>query len=549
MRKVIHSLVFAAAATFVTPGIALAQDETLEVRAPALVLAISVDQLSADIFAQYRRNFTGGLARLQQGAVFPSGFQSHAATETCPGHSTILTGVRPARSGIVANWWFDPAVTRKDKRIYCAEDESDPQSSSRNPVVSAVHLQVPTLGSLLKARYPDSRNVALAGKDRSAMMMGGKDLDVAYWWKGAGFATFKGLEPGPAAAAINSKLSQAIALGVASLPVPAWCDAKNRAVPVGKGSVGDYTFAIPPGQARIYGMSPHQDAAVADLAIGLVDEQQLGRDASPDVLSVGFSATDYIGHAFGTQGAEMCIQLAQLDQTIGKLFDALDARGIDYVAVLTADHGGIDTPERLNRQGYSGAQRLSAELQTAAIEKTIREMTGVQPSSGPLIHGGVGLGDIYISRGLSGADKAAVLSALTEHLRGAPQVVDAFTFEELAVTPIPGGSPQDWSLRQRARASFHQDISGDLTVMLARGVVPFAPRRGLVTTHGSPWDYDRRVPILFWRKGLTGLEQPAPVETVDIAPTLAAMLGLDVAEGIFDGRCLDIDGGVADICA
>ena len=86
-------------------------------------------------------------------------------------------------------------------------------------------------------------------------------------------------------------------------------------------------------------------------------------------------------------------------------------------------------------------------------------------------------------------------------------------------------------------------------VLLKRGLVPItrgAP--GRATTHGSPWDYDRRVPILFWRKGLTGLEQPAPVETVDIAPTLAGMLGLAVPAGAFDGRCLDIDGGAGDSC-
>ena len=69
-----------------------------------------------------------------------------------------------------------------------------------------------------------------------------------------------------------------------------------------------------------------------------------------------------------------------------------------------------------------------------------------------------------------------------------------------------------------------------------------------VTTHGSIWDYDRRVPMLFWRKGVTGMEQPQPVETVDIAPTLAALIGLKVPEGTFDGRCLDIDGGPADSC-
>ena len=85
--------------------------------------------------------------------------------------------------------------------------------------------------------------------------------------------------------------------------------------------------------------------------------------------------------------------------------------------------------------------------------------------------------------------------------------------------------------------------------MLKRGVVPIpTPGPGFVATHGSPWDYDRRVPILFWRKGMTGFEQPSPVETVDIAPTLAALIGLPVPAGAFDGRCLDLDGGTGDTC-
>ena len=97
---------------------------------PKLIVAISVDQFSDDLFAEYRAHFTGGLKRLSQGAVFPAGYQSHAATETCPGHSTILTGARPARSGIIANNWFDPGIARPDKKVYCAEDPSAPGSSS-----------------------------------------------------------------------------------------------------------------------------------------------------------------------------------------------------------------------------------------------------------------------------------------------------------------------------------------------------------------------------------------------------------------------------------
>lgn len=97
---------------------ALAQQAPPE---PKLIVAISVDQLSADLFAQYRNHFSGGFARLLSGAVFPSAYQSHAATETCPGHSTILTGMRPANTGIIANKWVDQSAGRPDKMIYCAE--------------------------------------------------------------------------------------------------------------------------------------------------------------------------------------------------------------------------------------------------------------------------------------------------------------------------------------------------------------------------------------------------------------------------------------------
>jgi predicted AlkP superfamily pyrophosphatase or phosphodiesterase len=83
-----------------------------------------MDQFSADLFAEYRSHFTGGLARLATGAVFPAGYQSHAATETCPGHSTLLTGNRPAHTGIIANTWIDQSAARPKKEVYCAEDET-----------------------------------------------------------------------------------------------------------------------------------------------------------------------------------------------------------------------------------------------------------------------------------------------------------------------------------------------------------------------------------------------------------------------------------------
>jgi predicted AlkP superfamily pyrophosphatase or phosphodiesterase len=112
---------------------------------------------------------------------------------------------------------------------------------------------------------------------------------------------------------------------------------------------------------------------------------------------------------------------------------------------------------------------------------------------------------------------------------------------------MPQGDPQDWTMEPRVRASVDPERSGQVLMMTKRGVVP-GPIVGYTATHGSPWDYDRRVPMLFWRKGLTGFEQPDPVETVDIAPTLAALIGLTEASGTWDGRCLDIDGSEADTC-
>lgn len=518
---------------------------------PQLVLALSVDQLSSDLFAQYREHFTAGFARLLSGAVFPSGYQSHAATETCPGHSTILTGTHPARNGIIANNWFDPAIARADKRIYCSEDTSDPASTSREPVVSPRLLKVLTLGELMKAADPATRNVAVSAKDRAVMMMGGHKTDAVYWWKGSGFVTLRGRDLAPAALAANAAAAKLLAKGAPALKVPAWCNGRDRAVPVGNSTIGTGRFALPKGaKPDVFRISPRMDGATVDLAVGLVDELKLGRGATPDVLSVSLSASDYIGHAVGTEGLEMCLQMGELDRNIGRLFTALDKRGIDYVVVLTADHGGHDAPERLDQQALPRAARADKALVPAALGAEIARRTGIAAPQGPLLYGDGPFGDMYVSAGVSGSARNRVVAELVSIAKAHPQVAAVYTAQELAATPMPAGSPQDWTLKERARASFVADRSGDVVLLLDRAITPIPePVPGAyVATHGSAWDYDRRVPMLFWRRGMTGFEQPAPVDTVDIAPTLAAVLGLKVDAGAFDGRCLDLDAGAGNTC-
>ena len=397
---------------------------------PRLIVAISVDQFSADLFAQYRRHYTHGLARLQQGAVFPSGFQSHAATETCPGHSTLLTGTHPARNGIIANNWFDLSLERADKRVYCAEDVTDPASTSRDPVVSARNLKVPTLGELMKAANPATRNVAVSAKDRAVMMMGGHRIDAAYWWKNGEFVTLKGREISPAAAAQNAAVASLLKTGAPALALPSFCAGADHAVSVGKGTLGTGRFALEPGKPDGVRISPRMDQLTVDLANRLVDEMDLGKGLAPDILSVSLSATDYIGHATGTNGSEICIQMAELDKAIGTLLDHLDARGIDYAVVLSADHGGLDMPERASQQAVPRAVRVDASLGARELAAQITTRTGISSPAGPLLYSDGG--EYYVNRALAPAQKAEVVKALVAIARAHPQVAAVFTADEMA---------------------------------------------------------------------------------------------------------------------
>lgn len=380
------------------------------------------------------------------------------------------------------------------------------------------------------------------------MMMGGHRIDAAWWYNKGQFVTLRGREATPAVMRENADLAALIKKGAPAMAMPAWCDAADRPVAVGKGTLGTGRFALEPDKPDAFRASPRMDAVTVDLANALVDEMDLGKGPAADILSVSLSATDYIGHSTGTEGGEMCVQMMELDRQIGRLLTLLDARGIDYAVVLSADHGGLDMPERQREQALPRAVRADMSLSPQVLSKVIGTQTGVT-STDPLIVSDGLFGDFYVSRSVSPAHKAQVVAALVKQVKAHPQVAAVFTHDELSRTPLPSGSPQDWTLRDRARASFDAARSGDVVILLDRAVTPIPePVGSYVSTHGSAWDYDRRVPMLFWRRGLRGFEQPAPVETIDIAPTLAALLGLAVPEGTFDGRCLDVDGGTRNTC-
>lgn len=527
---------------------AAAVQATFPAKAPTLIVAISVDQFSANLFAEYRTIFDGGFKRLEQGAVFPSGYQTHAATETCPGHSTILTGSHPSRTGIIANSWVDQSAKRADKMVYCAEDETLPGSDSSNYTASNVHLLVPTLGERMKAANPATRVVSVAGKDRAAIMMGGHKVDQLWYWDARykDYIAPAGQKADPVVAQVRAAVAAAIARPRDAMPLPAPCVPKAIPVKIGDFTVGDGRFGRKAGDYNAFRYSPEFDAATLTLAEALIESMKLGKGPAPDIISIGLSATDYVGHAYGTEGSEMCLQLTTLDSDLGAFFDRLDATGVDYVVVLTADHGGLDVPERNREHAMPDAVRVEPRLLPANMGKAIGEKLGV---AGPVLLGDGPFGDMYVDKAITGDQRKRVLDAAIAAYRADPQVAAVFTADEIAAGKSPAGHPELWTLLDRARGSFKVGRSGDFVVMLKPLVTPIAtPRIGGTATHGSVWDYDRRVPIAFWRKGMTGFEQPGPIETVDIMPTLAALIGLPVPANEIDGRCLDLDAGPGSTC-
>lgn len=548
--------VLAATLCFATAGAGLAQDSappvakvTAATPPPRLIIAISVDQFSADLFAEYRSHYTGGLARLASGVVFPAGYQSHGATETCPGHSTILTGNHPAHTGIIANNYFDLSVARSDKRVYCAEDEAVPDTSSGGGkyAASVNHLMVPTLGDLMKARDPKAQIVSVAGKDRAAIMMGGRKADELMWLFPGGLTSYRGTTLSPVAQQASSAIAAAIGQARPAMDLPADCASHDIAIPIDKGgTVGTGRFQRDGGDFRRFMASPEADGAVLAAGAALRAARKLGEGSTTDLLILGLSATDYIGHSTGTEGAEMCIQMHALDQQLGDFFARLDATGIDYAVVLTADHGGHDLPERNRQNAWPAAERVDAALDPEAMGKAVAEKLGLPQ---PLLYGDGPFGDMYLSKALTLAQRKAALAELVTRYRAHRQVEAVVTGEELANHPISKRSPDVWTLMDKLRASYNAQRSGDFLVVLKPRVTPI-PESGLgyVATHGSVWDYDRRVPILFWRKGLTAFEQPNAVMTVDIMPTLAALIDLPVDAAKIDGRCLDLLSGPESSC-
>lgn len=510
--------------------------------APSLIVTVVVDQLSANLFNQYRSQFTGGLKTLaDQGMVSINGYQTHGVTVTCAGHSTVLTGAHPARSGIPANDWLDTTTGQETYCLAAPQNTLAHGKNTDNGPVGPEQLSASTLGDWLKAVSPESRVYGVSGKDRGAITLAGHKGDGAFWLTdNFGFTTY--VEPGQSA---QARLAPVAALNARMIDrftrqAPSWTysNAACRRLE-GQWTIAGQTFdsKVPPANFRLDN-SPILDELTIEGAIELMDSRQLGRRGVTDMLGVSLSATDRIGHSYGTQGPEMCEQMLRLDTALGVLMDKLSTIPGGAIVVLTADHGGSDFPERSAVEGYPHAGRVDRALQPR-VNAALKARFGLDAD--PVVSSAGGFVIVDNDRkSLPEPLRSQVLAAAIELLNAEPQVALAVARDELLAEPVPNSiNPEDLNVRERLRLSAVAGRSPDILRAWQPGLTGQGRVGGAISSHGSPWDYDRRVPIVFWWPGAEGQERFLPMRTIDIAPTLANLIGVQ-PDGPIDGRCMDL---------
>jgi predicted AlkP superfamily pyrophosphatase or phosphodiesterase len=253
------------------------------------------------------------------------------------------------------------------------------------------------------------------------------------------------------------------------------------------------------------------------LAAALVESFQLGKHEGTDVLGIGFSSPDLIGHAFGPRSHEVQDTYAHLDRTIGALLDRLDALvGRDrYIVALTADHGVAPIPEQQTAEGKD-AGRLSASAIVDAVEQRIRLPLG-DGKHVLRLNGN----DLYFEPGVYAKLQGlpATLDAAVAAIGAVPGVARVFRSEE-----VRDAAASHDPLLRAAALSYFPGRSGDLILVPKPGWMLAATG----TTHGGASADDQRVPIVFMGKGVAPGHYQQPATPADIAPTLAVLSGISM---------------------
>jgi Type I phosphodiesterase / nucleotide pyrophosphatase len=511
--------------------------------APRLAVIVVVDQMRADYFDQFGKNWNGGLKRFAtQGALFVNAAYPYLETVTCAGHATIGTGTFPRTHGAFQNVWWD---RKSEAQVTCTEDSRASDFGYTAPVKGGdgpSRLQRPTFADVMRSER-GSRVVSLSLKERSAIMLAGRGGDAVTWlsdaldsWVTSSAYTDRGvpavqafLQKNPLSADFGKTWSRSMPEdkyrypddGAGEAPPRGWSSRFPHTL-TGIQNAPDLTYLVQ------WERSPFADAYLGRFAAAMVDAFALGRRSGAqgtDILAVSFSAPDFVGHSFGPRSEEVEDAFIQLDRTLGTLFDHLDetvGRG-RWVAGLSSDHGVTPIPEQLLAEG-KGAGRLDTRVIGSIADGRLRATLG----EGKYVAGSLG-NDLYFMPGVYDKIRASrpLSDGLVQALRDVPGIARVFKSEELR-DPV---AAQD-DLQRAAALSYVPGRSGDIVLV---------PKPGWMfstsgTTHGTASPDDQRVPLAFLGPGVRAGQYSDTATPADLAPTLAALCSLKLSN--VEGRVL-----------
>lgn len=483
---------------------------------PKLLLAVVVDQFRYDYLTRFRSAYTAGFARiLKDGAVFTDAHHVHFPTVTAIGHSTFLSGATPSISGIVSNEWFD---RESGVRVSSVSDQTvrllggnapDRAGSSPNRLLAS------TVPDELKMAGKAAKVIGVSIKDRSAILPVGHMADGAYWFDDAS--------------------GNFVSSTFYFQDLPAWVKEFNASRRADKYLNAEWTSAQGGASKPFRKMASKADQSfysslertpfgnelIEAFSEQAIASEQLGRHDGTDVLAVSFSANDYVGHALGPDAPEVRDISIRTDQILGKLLDYIDQQigPGNTLFVLTADHGVAPVPE-VNRQRRMPGGRIPERQIFDAIESALSTRFGegkwITASSGPTPYLNL---DLMRERKLAFPD---VENVAAEAVRALPHIFRVYTREQV----LTGQVLEDY-ISRAIRNGFYSKRSGDLFII--PDAYWLTEQHG--TSHGTPFNYDTHVPIIFMGPGIKAGLYYQTIAVNDIAPTLATMLEVEEPSG------------------
>jgi predicted AlkP superfamily pyrophosphatase or phosphodiesterase len=514
--------------------------ESSAISHPKLVVGIVVDQMRWDYLTRYYPLFqaSGGFRRmLGDGFSFDNTQIPYVPTVTACGHTCVYTGSIPALHGIVGNNWWD---NRLQKGMYCSEDKSvkgvgskteeDGQMSPKNMLTTSV------CDELRLASNFASKVIGIAIKDRGAILPAGHSANAAYWYesKTGNFISstyYMNELPGWVQQFNGRKLPDSLyrlgwktALPAATYSIYSSADDKAyESKPFGKEALGfpyDLSKFVGKDYSKI-SSTPWGNTLTAEMAKAAVLAEKLGQGSATDFLAVSFSSPDYIGHSFGPNSWENADDYVRLDQELGKFFQFLDAQlgAKSYTVFLTADHAVAHIPGYLKENRIPGGL-LDMSGMMKDMNLQIKQRYGIDNAIASIMNE-----QVYLSRkrlDTSKADVVEIKNFIVQYLLKEENITHAFSSDDVLITPLPK------VIREMYANGFHPSRSGD---------VSFIPKPGYFiggstgTTHGSPFQYDTHIPLLWYGWGIKKGSSNKMVYMTDIAPTVAALLRIQAPNG------------------